>query len=468
MKYDPQRIVNTMEAVESERMSVTEDSKVSHIPRQTLSDRIKGKYTKVRGGRKTELTEDEERILVDYCMFMAKCSHLLTVPVVKAFAWAIARKSNQPSRFHATNGSSWKWWQGFKRRHPEISLRKPDNLDRGRSRMNNQIVMDNFFKLLKDELESIDILDKLEHIFNADETGIDLNTRSGKVIVSKNSKHAYSEQKAPRDHITSMVCCSASGQVLRPVIIFGKNWPSGPYSRNGPGGCLYGKSPNGYMDEDLFLTWFEEIFVGMSEVQPTVLIIDGHGSHITYSVIKRALEENIKIILLPPHTTDVLQQLDVGLFRSLKVNLSKVTDRVKMLSVTGGYQSINKTNFTAIFKESFERSMSLATITNGFRKTGIYPFNPKAINKTSLIPIELSPSSTPIIATSTLPGVESTPDDNLEESQYDFTNTSSEKTPLGTATQNILTKVNIVPEHLADVFYLPSSEEAKSLTNCEL
>ena len=50
MKYDPQRIVNTMEAVESERMSVTEDSKVFHIPRQTLSDRVKGKFTKVRGG----------------------------------------------------------------------------------------------------------------------------------------------------------------------------------------------------------------------------------------------------------------------------------------------------------------------------------------------------------------------------------------------------------------------------------
>ena len=125
--------------------------------------------------------------------------------------------------------------------------------------MNNKVVMDKSFKLLKDELESIDIIDKPEHIFNADKTGIDLNARSGKVIVSKNSKHAYSEQKAPRDHITSIVCCSASRQVLRPMI-FEKNWPSGPYSRNGPDSCSYGKSTNGYMDEELFLTWFEEIF----------------------------------------------------------------------------------------------------------------------------------------------------------------------------------------------------------------
>ena len=73
-------------------------------------------------------------------------------------------------------------------------------------------------------------------------------------------------------------------------------------------------------------------------------------------------------MLLPPHTTIVLQPLDVGLFRSLKANLSKVTDVVKMLSVTGDYQNINKTKFTAIFKEFFERSMSLATIKNGLEK----------------------------------------------------------------------------------------------------
>ena len=60
------------------------------------------------------------------------------------------------------------------------------------------------------------------------------------------------------------------------------------------------------------------------------------------SVIKRAVEENIKIILLLPHTTNVLQALDVGLFRSLKANLSKVTDGIKVLNVTGDYQSINK------------------------------------------------------------------------------------------------------------------------------
>ena len=63
---------------------------------------------------------------------------------------------------------------------------------------NDAMVIDRFFILLKEELESVDILNKPEHILNADKSGIDLNARSGKVIVPKSRKHAYSEQKTPR------------------------------------------------------------------------------------------------------------------------------------------------------------------------------------------------------------------------------------------------------------------------------
>ena len=92
MKYDPQKIVNAMEAVEFGAKNVTEASKVFDIPRQTLSYRMKGKYTKVGGGRKTEITENKEKILVDYCIFMEKCSYPLTVPLIKASAWGIVKK----------------------------------------------------------------------------------------------------------------------------------------------------------------------------------------------------------------------------------------------------------------------------------------------------------------------------------------------------------------------------------------
>ena len=180
-------------------------------------------YLKVGAGRNTELPNEEDKVLVDYCLFMAKSSHPLTVPLIKAFAYSIIRRIDQPTRFNSDTGPSWKWWRDFKKRHPEITLQKPDNLDRGRSRMNNQVSMNKFFELYKSKLDRLDLLHKPD-MFNADESGIDLN---GKVIVDKKSKLAYSQQKAPRDHITVMVSCSASGQCLKLMIIFEKHQPSG-------------------------------------------------------------------------------------------------------------------------------------------------------------------------------------------------------------------------------------------------
>ena len=114
-------------------MNVTEAAKVFEVPRQTLNDRIKGKFLKEGAGRNSELTPDEEEVLVNYCFFMGKMNQRLTVSHIKPFAWAIVKKSSRKSRFNETSGPGWKWWRGFRCRHLEISLHKSDNLDRGRS-----------------------------------------------------------------------------------------------------------------------------------------------------------------------------------------------------------------------------------------------------------------------------------------------------------------------------------------------
>ena len=55
--------------------------------------------------------------------------------------------------------------------------------------MNNQTVMNNIFSLCKG------LFNQPAHIFNADESGVDLNSKAGKVIIHTKLKHAYSEQK---------------------------------------------------------------------------------------------------------------------------------------------------------------------------------------------------------------------------------------------------------------------------------
>ena len=54
------------------------------------------------------------------------------------------------------------------------------------------------------------------------------------------------------------------------------------------------------------------------ELETHLMLNDGHLSHVNYITIKLARETRVTILKLPPHTTDLLQPLDVAVFKSLK------------------------------------------------------------------------------------------------------------------------------------------------------
>lgn len=94
VNYEPLQMENAIETVNAETMNVTEAAEVFNVPWERLNDRLRNKYAKVVAGRNTELSNEEEQVLVDYCLFMAKSRHLLRVPLIKAFAWSIVKKSD--------------------------------------------------------------------------------------------------------------------------------------------------------------------------------------------------------------------------------------------------------------------------------------------------------------------------------------------------------------------------------------
>ena len=51
----------------------------------------------------------------------------------------------------------------------------------------NKIVVERHFKTLKRVLEENDLLDKRNKVFNTDESGINVDLRQGKVVVSRGS-----------------------------------------------------------------------------------------------------------------------------------------------------------------------------------------------------------------------------------------------------------------------------------------
>ena len=73
------------------------------------------------------------------------------------------------------------------------------------------------------------------------------------------------------------------------------------------------------------------------------LILDGHSSHVNLKFIEWADRPRILIMILPPHSTHCLLQLDIGLFQLLATEYSK---QISTLIVNSyGYVGMTKRIF---------------------------------------------------------------------------------------------------------------------------
>lgn len=106
-----------------------------------------------------------------------------------------------------------------------------------------------------------------------------------------------------------------SYRCLPPYIIYQAARLYDPWCpRNGFQGTRYNVTDSGWVDETVFYDWFTKLFVPSVKMirRPIVLIFDGHSAHISTRIIKAALDNQIELECLPPHTTTILQPLDVA------------------------------------------------------------------------------------------------------------------------------------------------------------
>ena len=77
-----------------------------------------------------------------------------------------------------------------------------------------------------------------------------------------------------------------------------------------------------------FYNWFKDVFIPQLGPNPSkipyLLIFDGHESHISYNLLRTAIDNNIHNLCLPAHCSHLLQPLDVSVFRAAKVAWKKI------------------------------------------------------------------------------------------------------------------------------------------------
>ena len=116
--------------------------------------------------------------------------------------------------------------------------------------------------------------------------------------------------------------------------------------------------------------------------EPTLLLYDGHSSHINAPLIDWA-QKHIILFLLPAHTSHLLQPLDVGIFGAFK-NVYYQQCREHMRAHPG--QIVSRYDICHLTAKAYSTALNPRNIIAGFKRTGVFPFNPSVIAEDNLNP----------------------------------------------------------------------------------
>lgn len=384
--------------IRSGTLSIRRCSLEYSIPKSTLRDHIKGRRGQLGSnkggcGRGTALPPDKELELVRCLKSMSQWGFGLSRSEILDVVQKFVNKSGLKTPFK-NNRPGQDWWLGFKARH-RLSLKKPELLEHSRRKQaSDPFIIYGFYDLLEKVINDCKLQDKPTLIYNCDETSFSHDPSKTKIVNAIGQPCHRVTAGTGRDNTSVLACVNAAGEKLPPLIIFkSKNlWDQWfPRKEDEYPNTSYVAAPKGWMNAEIFENWFRGTFIqSISEERPVLLIFDGHTSHVSPEVILCALENQIIILKLPPHTSHILQPLDVCCFRGLKAKWDQLL--CAWQRDTGAIRSTKKTFATLLGKAWV--SMGAENIKSGFRSTGIFDeafngVNRGAIKETSFDPEKL-------------------------------------------------------------------------------
>lgn len=181
LNYNHQDLENAVRAVERGD-SIRHASKTYNVPKSTIGDRLSGRFDiqiPPVHGRPPAIPKDIEDKIVESVKKAAEMgvglSRKQMLDRTNSLYKRLKLTTSYP-KFHAGKD----WWQGVRRRHPEITLRKPEKLSTVRARMLNQSVVDSYFDALEKIVAELGVTDN--EIWNCDETGLNFEHSPGRVV----------------------------------------------------------------------------------------------------------------------------------------------------------------------------------------------------------------------------------------------------------------------------------------------
>ena len=151
------------------------------------------------------------------------------------------------------------------------------------------------------------------NIWNMDETGLRFQHKAPKVVAEKGTKRLYHRASDSKETVTVVASVNAAGKAMPSLpIVKGKTEMSVTNFATflGPPEAKWTHQTKGWTDNSLGVEWFKQVFLqNCGKERPILLLLDSHSSHEVLELLELAVEQEIHIFALPPHTTQRLQPL---------------------------------------------------------------------------------------------------------------------------------------------------------------
>jgi hypothetical protein len=284
---------------------------------KTTCHRRRGRPSGSRGGHNRKLDASQEAALCSWLDRMIRLGFPPRKEIIQQHADWLLSISSAPGS--PTVGQC--WVSRFLKRHPEYIVRRDDRIDAERHARHNSEEILVWFEKFREASQGIEDRDK----WNMDECGAFCGmAQSSWVIVRKEMLRAWAADPANREWITNIESISGDGETIPPFLVLtGKLHLLHWYLTRLPQGYSVATSESGYSNGQLALEWLDHFDRFTAYGRPRLLLLDGHDSHITDELIRRCHDKDITPFCLPPHTTHILQPLDVGVFQPFKHYLSQ-------------------------------------------------------------------------------------------------------------------------------------------------
>jgi hypothetical protein len=345
---------------------------IYNVPRRTLVDRRAGR----RSRRDCEpnskrLTKLEEEAIVQRILEES----LRGIPPSKA---NVRDMADRLLRERGGKPTGKNWVDNFIKRTPELRTRWSRPYDHQRAVCEDPAVIRPWFTLVQSMKAKYGIAD--EDTWNFDESGFIMGKISSQLVVTGSEKPRKQKKLQPgdREWVTLVQGVAATGRVIPPFLIFAGKVLITSWFADLPRDWIITVSPTGWINNDLALAWlkhFDAHTKASSVGAYRLLIIDGHDSHCSIEFQDYCKENKIIALCMPPHSSHLLQPLDVVPYSLLKRHYG---DGISLLARSRVYY-IDKETFLPAFKAAFEKTFTRENICAGFQGAGLVPHNPDVV-----------------------------------------------------------------------------------------